>query len=97
MTTEPENQIEQQIEPQAEQEQTPAPPQPSPPVAITAFDAGGFAARVLMKQMGRPGAIAWFQQNAPDMNDPQSVAESGRPIEFWGGIHSELKSVAGTA
>lgn len=103
MTTEPDTKIEQQIEdtPTVEQpgiEPTPTPVQEQPPTqAVTAFEAGQFAARVLLRQQGRPNAVDWFVAHAPDVADIESVMQSGRPVEFWAGMHSEIKSVAGTA
>lgn len=79
-------------QPQTESQTPTAPPSPQ----VTYHEAGMFAAWQLLKTMGRPGATAWFMQNAPSP-DEDSVALTGKPMEFWVGMHHEIMSVAGTA
>jgi hypothetical protein len=64
---------------------------------MTYTEAGMLAARAAMKSLGRPMATDWFTANSPDPHDPESIASSNRPMEFWAGFHAELMTVAGTA
>lgn len=61
------------------------------------YEAGQYAARHLLRLHGKPGAVAWFIQNAPSPHEPEAIAASGRPTPFWVGMHSEIMSVGGTA
>lgn len=60
---------------------------------IPAFASGQVAAQAALKELGKPGAVAWFKANCPD--DMDGVQHP--PIEFWMGFDRELADVAGTA
>lgn len=68
-----------------------------PLVDTAAFAAGEYAARCLMRQKGHPASVAWFMQNAPHPMDLEAIAATGKPAEFWTGMHVEINGVWGTA
>lgn len=65
--------------------------------AVATFEqAGQVAARQALRQLGRPIAMSWFHANAP-ASPEEALPNTGKPMEFWQGMWTELASVAGTA